>query len=64
MPEENQVPELKLVTFIQACKLFFGLLPNQTLLQFMAEVKALTPADKTEMVELFRGVGLDATKQS
>lgn len=60
MSEEN----LKLVTFIQACKLFFGLLPNETLLEFMSEVKKLTPDDKAELIVLFRTVGLDATKQS
>lgn len=60
MPEEN----LKHTTFISACKLFFGLLPNQTLQEFVAEIKALTPGDKKELIELFRSVGYDATKVS
>lgn len=60
MPEEN----LKQMTFVQACRSFFGMLPNETLQEFVAELKALTPEDKAELIVLFRNVGIDATKVS
>ena len=52
------------VTFVVACKQFFGLLPGQTLQQFAAELRQLTPGDKAELITLFAGIGIDATKQS
>jgi len=55
---------LKLCSFIQACREFFGILPGEPLQQFAAEVKALTPEDKQELIMLFRSVGFDATKVS
>lgn len=36
-------------SFAGACKDFFGLHPNQTLLEFRDEVKALTDADRAEI---------------
>lgn len=65
--ESNPMPEnevLRHTTFVQACREFFGKLPNQTLQEFAAELRQLTPEDKAEMVILFRGIGIDATKQS
>lgn len=56
--------DLKHVSFIHACREFFGMLPGQTLQQFAAEIKQLTPDDKQELIKLFRQVGLDATKVS
>lgn len=56
--------ELKTCSFVQACREFFGILPNQTLPQFAAELRTLTPADKAELIEMFRSVGYDATKTS
>jgi len=53
---------MKHVTFVMACREFFGLLPNETLQEFVAEVRALTQKDKTDMIEMFKTVGLDATK--
>ncbi len=39
----------KKMTFMSACRDFFGLLPGQTALQFGAEIKALTPEDRAEI---------------
>lgn len=55
---------LKLMTFVAACKLFFGSLPNQTLVEFIKELKELTPDDKAELIQMFHTVGIDATKQN
>lgn len=41
--------ETKKLTFMGACKDFFGLKPGQTALQFGQEIKALTDADKAEI---------------
>lgn len=38
------------MSYPQAMKDFFGLHPGQTLALFVGELKALTPADKAEMV--------------
>jgi hypothetical protein len=60
----NEQQDLKPMTFVAACREFFGKLPHQTLQDFAAELKQLTPDDKAELVILFRNVGIDATKQS
>jgi hypothetical protein len=54
--------ELKHCTFIMACREFFGMLPGQTLQDFAKEVKELSPAERTQFIEMFRTVGYDATK--
>lgn len=41
--------EPKKLTFMMACRDFFGLHSGQTNMQFAQEVKALTDADKTEI---------------
>lgn len=41
--------ETKKLTFLQACKDFFGLKEGQTSMQFAQEVKALTEADRAEI---------------
>jgi len=38
-----------IMTFMAACKNFFGFKPGQTLSEFSAEIKALTPADRAEL---------------
>ncbi len=58
----NEQNDLKQMTFVAACRNFFGLLPNETLQEFVTELKALTPEDKAELIQLFRTVGIDATK--
>lgn len=55
--------DLKHTSFVGACREFFGIKSGQTLQEFAAELRQLTPEDKAEMVQLFRQVGLDATKQ-
>lgn len=60
MTEQNTQP----VTFVVACKQFFGLLPGQTLQEFAAELRKLTAEDKTELIKLFAEIGIDASKQS
>lgn len=37
------------MTFMAACKDFFGLKPGQTALEFGKEIKALTDLDKAEI---------------
>ena len=41
--------EPKKLTFMQACRDYFGLLPGQTSLDFGKEVKALNDADRAEI---------------
>ena len=53
---------LKMMTFVQACKFFFGSLPGQSLMDFAQELRALTPNDKLELIEMFKAIGIDATK--
>ena len=48
--------------FASACKQFFGLKPNQTMAQFAAELRELTPADKLELWEYFQTHGLPCDK--
>jgi hypothetical protein len=46
------------IAFITACKRFFEYKPQQTALQFLHEVKALTQQDKEELAPLL-GAALD-----
>ena len=39
----------KPLSFASACKIFFGLAPDQTLSDFMAEVRTLSEQDRAEM---------------
>ena len=48
---------MKPMTFMQACKDFFGLKPGQTLSDFAREMRELTDADKAEISALFPSVG-------
>jgi hypothetical protein len=54
--------EIKTMTFIMACRTFFGTKPGQTLQDFAAEVRALTAEDRAEFIRMFYTVGIDATK--
>ena len=54
---------METISFMSAALRFFGMLPNQTKLQFGQEVKALTPADRAEMtpgLEQALGVNIQA----
>lgn len=50
------------VTFVMACRKFFGLKLGQTLQEFAAELRALTPDDKNDLIAMFKDVGIDASK--
>lgn len=50
------------MTFVQACKAFFGLKPGQSLMEFAQEIRALTSKDKDDLVAMFKTVDIDATK--
>ncbi len=40
---------MKEMTFVQACKDFFGMQPNQKPIDFMKEVRALNEKDRSEI---------------
>lgn len=50
---------MQTLTFAAACKHYFGLHPGQTLQEFTAELKKLTPEDKAELIRLFPSVGIE-----
>jgi hypothetical protein len=52
---------LKPMTFTMACMAYFGKKPNQSNMEFMAEVKALEPADRAYLTALFPTVGIEIT---
>lgn len=54
--------DLKSMTFVMACNSHFGRKPGQTLQDFNAELKALTPQDRADFIEMFKTIGIDATK--
>lgn len=54
--------DLKHCTFMMACREFFGAKQGQSLQEFAAEIRALTPKDRNDLIEMFRSVGYDATK--
>jgi hypothetical protein len=43
---------MALVSFVIACKRFFGIREGESLMDFNTEVKALTNADRAEMAPL------------
>ena len=45
--------------FTAAMKEYFGLLPGETIVQFAAELKALTYAEKLEFHSMLAAVGVD-----
>jgi len=47
----NTTTQAKPMSFVAACKDFFGTKEGQTPLQFMKEVKELTPKDREEITE-------------
>ncbi len=54
------------MTFVAACRKFFGKdrgeVP-QTLQEFAAEIKALTPKDKEELSTMFQTVGINVVEK-
>lgn len=57
-------PGMKKTTFPAACRAFFGVRAGDGLKEFAAELKALTLADRQELVILFKNVGYDVTLAS
>lgn len=52
---------MQTMTITTACKSYFGYKPGQTLGEFMAEVKALTPDDREYFKREFVKVGIEIT---
>lgn len=50
------------MSFTKACADYFGRQPNQNLSEFMAEIKALTPDDRTYFRREFLKVGYEITE--
>lgn len=40
------------ISFVAACKRYFGLKQDQKLLEFQGEIKALTPQDRADLTPL------------
>jgi len=51
-------------TLVAACYVHFGLKHGQMFSEFVQEIKRLTPMDKVELVEMFKVIGVDATKRT
>jgi hypothetical protein len=47
------------IGFVKAMKDYFGLQPGQTILQFGAELKALSYDEKLDFAQSLRSVGID-----
>ena len=52
---------MKKMSFLMACKDFFGLKDGQTLTEFGQEVKKLTDADRNDLISEFAKVGYEIT---
>lgn len=50
---------MKQLSFVAACKDYFGFKPGQTLLQFRDEIAALTTKDRQELSAMFKTVGIE-----
>lgn len=49
------------MSFVAACSKFFGKKPDQTLMQFRDELKALTEKDRADLCAMFKTVGIEVT---
>lgn len=49
--------ETKYMSFIAACKDYFGMKEGQTLSDFMTEIKALTTQDREDLKKEFARIG-------
>lgn len=50
---------MRQLSFVAACKEFFGFKPGQTLIQFRDEIQALTPKDRIELAGMFKTIGIE-----
>src|SRR5712671_6267263 len=64
MPHNQGATAMQIMSFTAACKHYFGYRPQQTLGEFMAEVKELTPEDRAYFTKLFPSVGIEIAKLS
>jgi hypothetical protein len=49
------------IGFVKAMKDFFGLRPGQTIMQFGAELRALTHQDKLDFAKELRSIGINCS---
>ena len=54
--------KMQIMSFTAACKHYFGYKQGQTLGEFMAEVKELTPEDRAYFTKHFPSVGIEIAK--
>ena len=54
---------MKTMSFALACKDYFGFKPNQTMTEFMGELKQLTTQDRADLSREFAKVGYEITGQ-
>ena len=47
------------VGFVRAMKDYFGLLPGQSIMQFGADLKTLSPEEKLDFAKGLRSIGID-----
>lgn len=50
---------MKQMSFVAACKEFFGFKPGQSLMQFRDELATLTPKDRHDLAGYFKAVGIE-----
>ena len=55
--ELNDSIGVKTTSFPMACKEFFGYLPGMGMKDFAIELKALTSADRADLIKMFESVG-------
>lgn len=53
---------MKTTSFVVACNTYFGRKPGQTIGDFQAELKALTPKDRADLIAMFPSVGYTITE--
>jgi hypothetical protein len=47
------------MSFVAAMKDYFGMLPDEKPVQFLGEIKKLTPNDRTDFTVMLSGVGYE-----
>ena len=50
---------MRKLSFIAACREYFGIREGQTSIEFLKEVKALDEKDRAYFTELFKTVGIE-----
>lgn len=57
----KEIDMRKKMSFMVACRDFFGMLPSQGLQDFAKELKALTPADRADITKGLEQNGYEIT---